>query len=93
MSRIRDYRTHEQIVYENALIDRIAAKAGICRSRLVSNPIYSNPEEWSIDRRLVLDGQRVRIRWWRPSTLTSDKDIEHYAQDLREELRWRARRE
>jgi len=85
-----DYRSPKQAAHEDELVDVIAAIAGIDRSRLKVFPILLDPSEWHIDRRLRLDGRKVKIRWWQPSLLTSHKEIEQYARDIKTEIEWRA---
>ena len=54
------------------ILDRIAEVAGIDPSRLTITPSFLNPEEWHTDRRLMLDGRKVKARWF-PIDLASEQ--------------------
>jgi len=86
---LRDHRPPVQIVKEEQLLNEIAKKAGIARSRLSIPEIHLDPEEYHVDRRLRLDGRRVKIRWWQPGMLEDQSEVDMYARELLEELAWR----
>jgi len=89
MSDLKDYRTAEEISREDELIEMIALKSGIDKSRLEVGPSYLDPNEWHVDRRLRLDKRKIKARWWRPNSLTNEDAIDEFVKDLLEEVAWR----